>query len=227
MRVPPSRELRAELATLLADRAALMASVFGDAEAARRWLDQADDQAEVLAEGLGTEGEDQRVAAATVLALKWGDAQPPATWWGTVLGQAVAATRTDEEPVTPKHAAMMLVVTPARIHQLRDGGQLIRHHRGGVTLSSVLNRITATGRPARWTVPALIDGDGEGIGPLDAPTLDAVREEISTHPPEAPAVVSDTTDAPILLVDGNGRPLTAAAAIALIDHIASTQRDES
>lgn len=213
--------LHREIADLLTDRGLLIANLYGDGEAAGRWLGQAEERAELLVLRLSADDGDQEVAAAALTTLCWGDAEPPGSWWGTALGQAVARARGDEDAVTPTHAAIMLAVTPTRVHQLRTAGQLVAHPDGGVTLSSVLGRIEQVGRPACWTVPRLLDGDGDQLGPLDADTIAAVREEIAVGASDAPAVCTNAADAPILIVDAHGRPLTVAAAVALIDHIAA------
>ncbi|MEU7526582.1 hypothetical protein AB0A74_12685 [Saccharothrix sp. NPDC042600] len=120
--------------------------LFGDAA---DLPDRVDDLARRLAAVV--EGDDHQAAvhalARLVGALYPGDGpfDPPARWWGTPLGRAVArrvghpAART----VSYSVAGAMLGVTKQGVHDLVRRGKLTRDADGGVTTDSVRARLNA------------------------------------------------------------------------------------
>nr|WTB30675.1 hypothetical protein OG781_15275 [Streptomyces sp. NBC_00830] len=69
---------------------------------------------------------------------------PPAEWWSTPFGRAVAlrAGHPAAEAVPFSVAAAMLGITRQGVHDLTNRGKLERHPSGGVTVASVRTRIT-------------------------------------------------------------------------------------
>ena len=81
---------------------------------------------------------------ATMAALYPGDHfDPPAGWWGTPFGRAVArqAGYPGVDHVSYSVAGAMLGVTRQGVHDLVTRGKLARHADGGVTTESVRNRM--------------------------------------------------------------------------------------
>ncbi|MFF5109661.1 hypothetical protein [Streptosporangium sp. NPDC000509] len=76
---------------------------------------------------------------------------PPAGWWTTPFGQAVA--RRVGHPaavaVPSSAAAAMLGITRQGVHDLASRGKLERHPDGGITTASIRARLAgrATGAP--------------------------------------------------------------------------------
>lgn len=104
-------------------------------------------------------GDDDQVAAAVAVRLisalypSDGPFDPPAEWWRTPLGVVVAhrVGHPGAEAVSYSVAGAMLGVTRQGVHDLVTRGRLDRHPSGGVTASSVRDRINgqAGTRPAR------------------------------------------------------------------------------
>ena len=94
-------------------------------------------------------GGDERAAAETagrlIGALYPGDGpfDPPAGWWRTPLGQAVARRvgHPGAEAVSYVVAAAMLGMTRQGVHDLAARGKLDRHPEGGVTTASIRARL--------------------------------------------------------------------------------------
>jgi len=118
-------------------------------------------------------GGDERVAAETagrlIGALYPGDGpfDPPAGWWRTPLGQAVARRvgHPGAEAVSYAVAAAMLGMTRQGVHDLAARGKLDRHPDGGVTTASIrarLDRREPRRRPADGTAGASHRGAGPG-----------------------------------------------------------------
>jgi hypothetical protein len=89
---------------------------------------------------------DHHVISETVIKLMnalWPIGDPPANWWRTPLGRAVAGSIRPEdiEAVAPSVAAAMLGVSRGRVYQLLEQGKLDRHPHGGVVRASVLQRL--------------------------------------------------------------------------------------
>lgn len=93
--------------------------------------------------------EDDRLAAEavrTLIGARWPDGcDIPPTWWSTPAGRMVARSvgRDDTEAVTWSVAAAMLGVTKGTVSQLMHRKSLTRHPDGGITRSSVLERLAA------------------------------------------------------------------------------------
>ncbi|MER5625951.1 hypothetical protein [Streptosporangium sp. NPDC002544] len=125
---------------------------------------------ELLGERLVTEsrawaevllGEDDQAAAYTAIrlvsALYPSDApfDPPAGWWATPFGRAVArrAGHPAAVAVPSSAAAAMLGITRQGVHDLASRGKLERHPDGGITTASIRARLsgraTAAQHPAR------------------------------------------------------------------------------
>lgn len=90
-----------------------------------------------------------------------GPFEPPAEWWSTPLGQAVArrAGHPYRPAVSYAVAGAMLGITRQGVHDLVSRGKLDRHPDGGVASESVrarLNRDGAAGR-ARPGTPGATD----------------------------------------------------------------------
>jgi hypothetical protein len=94
-------------------------------------------------------GDDDQVAALTAArvigALYPGDApfDPPAAWWRTPLGRAVARRvgHPGAEAVSYAVAGAMLGMTRQGVHDLVTRGKLQRHPDGGVSTASVRARL--------------------------------------------------------------------------------------
>ncbi|MBE1531221.1 hypothetical protein [Actinomadura algeriensis] len=84
-------------------------------------------------------------AARLIAALFPGDApfDPPAAWWRTALGRAVARVTGHPSAVAVSYstAGAMLGITRQGVHDLVKRGKLGRHPDGGVTSSSVRDRL--------------------------------------------------------------------------------------
>lgn len=104
-------------------------------------------EAEVwAAQLLGTDRDLATSTAARLIGVLFpGDApfDPPAAWWRTALGRAVA--RTAGHPaaaaVSYSTAGAMLGITRQGVHDLIKRGKLDRHADGGVTTSSIRDRL--------------------------------------------------------------------------------------
>ncbi|MEU8307516.1 hypothetical protein AB0C84_28525 [Actinomadura sp. NPDC048955] len=104
-------------------------------------------EAEVwAAQLLGADRERATLTAARLIGVLFpGDApfDPPASWWGTALGRAVA--RTTGHPaaaaVSYATAGAMLGITRQGVHDLVKRGKLDRDPDGGVTTSSIRDRL--------------------------------------------------------------------------------------
>jgi hypothetical protein len=96
-------------------------------------------------------GEDDQAAMYTAIrlvsALYPSDApfDPPAEWWATPFGRAVAlrAGHPAAQVVSVSVAAAMLGITRQGVHDLLNRGKLARHPDGGVTAASVRARLAA------------------------------------------------------------------------------------
>ncbi|GAT64513.1 hypothetical protein PS9374_00143 [Planomonospora sphaerica] len=110
-------------------------------------------------------GEDDRAAAymaiRLVSTLYPGDApfDPPAAWWATPLGRAVArrAGHPAATAVTVSVAAAMLGITRQGVHDLMRRGKLGRTPDGAVTTESIRARLS----PRAATGPRTTRGDRE------------------------------------------------------------------
>jgi hypothetical protein len=93
----------------------------------------------------GDERQATMLLARLVGALYPGDApfDPPASWWSTPLGQVTARTvgHPAAATVTYAVAGAMLGVTRQGVHDLVRRGKLDRHPDGGVTVTSVRDRL--------------------------------------------------------------------------------------
>ncbi|GAA4136541.1 hypothetical protein [Actinomadura keratinilytica] len=104
-------------------------------------------EAEVwAAQLLGADRERAASTAARLIgALFPGDApfDPPASWWRTALGRAVARAigHPAAEAVSYSTAGAMLGITRQGVHDLVKRGKLDRHPDGGVTTSSIRDRL--------------------------------------------------------------------------------------
>ena len=104
-----------------------------------------DERAAALATTLT--GADRAGAATTASAIMGvlfpGGLEPPHGWWRTPLGRACAVHCADHHPrrIQANVAAEILGVGPSRIYQLVDAGKLEKHPDGGVTRSSVMQRV--------------------------------------------------------------------------------------
>jgi len=103
---------------------------------ARRWADtlqHGDDTAAVM------------TAARLIATLYPGDRafDPPAEWWGTPLGQAVARRSGHPwaESVSYATAGAMLGITRQGVHDLVRRGRLPRHPDGGVPSTAIRDRL--------------------------------------------------------------------------------------
>ena len=96
-------------------------------------------------------GGDDKAAAYTagrlITALFPGDGpfDPPAEWWATPFGRAVALRvgHPTARAVPVSVAAAMLGITRQGVHDLLNRGKLSRHADGGVTVASIRARLTA------------------------------------------------------------------------------------
>ncbi len=100
----------------------------------------------MLAHQLTSAENEDRLAAETaqdVMMALWPHEDPPPEWWSTPVGRAVAASYglPGAEAVSASVAAAMLGVSRGRVYQLLDGGKLERHPDGGVTATSVAQRL--------------------------------------------------------------------------------------
>jgi hypothetical protein len=94
-------------------------------------------------------GEDDMLAQRTAIRLVTslypsdGPFAPPAEWWQTPLGRVMAmrAGHPGAEAVSYSVAGAMLGITRQGVHDLVNRGKLTRHENGGVTTSSVRERI--------------------------------------------------------------------------------------
>ncbi|MET0237415.1 MAG: hypothetical protein ABW224_22385 [Kibdelosporangium sp.] len=107
--------------------------------AALRWADR-------------LQGPDANFAIASIIgALYPGDSafDPPADWWTTPLGQVVLQRMgfPGREAVTYAIAGAMLGVTRQGVHDLVTRHKLARHPDGGVTVTSIRERIQLRGKP--------------------------------------------------------------------------------
>jgi hypothetical protein len=103
----------------------------------------------MLAHQLRSAENEDRLAAETaqdVMMALWPEEDPPPEWWSTPLGRAIAASYglPGAEAVSASVAAAMLGVSRGRIYQLLGGGKLERHPDGGVTATSVAQRLGST-----------------------------------------------------------------------------------
>ena len=103
---------------------------------ARRWADtlrRGEDAAAVL------------TAARLIATLYPGDRpfDPPVAWWGTPLGQTVAARvgHPSAESISYATAGAMLGITRQGVHDLVRRGRLPRHPDGGVPSAAVRDRL--------------------------------------------------------------------------------------
>ena len=114
-------------------------------------------EAEVWAAQLLGADRDRATHAASrlIAALFPGDApfDPPASWWSTALGRAVA--RTAGHPAAAAvpfaTAAAMLGITRQGVHDLVKRGKLDRDPDGGVTTSSIRDRLNRPRENTRAT----------------------------------------------------------------------------
>ncbi|GAA4104771.1 hypothetical protein [Actinomadura miaoliensis] len=114
-------------------------------------------EAEVwAAQLLGADRERATLTAARLIgALFPGDApfDPPTSWWRTALGRAVA--RATGHPaaaaVSYATAGAMLGITRQGVHDLVKRGKLDRHPDGGVTTSSIRDRLNRPQESTRAT----------------------------------------------------------------------------
>jgi hypothetical protein len=103
-------------------------------------------------------GEDDRAAAflaiRLVSALYPGDApfDPPAWWWGTPLGRAVArrAGHPAAVAVPVSVAAAMLGITRQGVHDLARRGKLDRGPDGAITTASIQARLSRSHGDSPW-----------------------------------------------------------------------------
>jgi hypothetical protein len=94
-------------------------------------------------------GDDDQLAARTAIRLvsalypSDGPFDPPAAWWRTPLGRVVAqrAGHPGAEAVSYAAAGAMLGITRQGVHDLVTRGKLARHASGGVTTSSIQDRL--------------------------------------------------------------------------------------
>lgn len=108
-------------------------------------------------------GQDDRAAThlgiRLVSALYPGDTafDPPAAWWATPFGRAVARRvgHPTAVAVPTSTAAAMLGITRQGVHDLANRGKLERQPAGGITASSVRARLNA----ATTTSPSRPEGD--------------------------------------------------------------------
>jgi hypothetical protein len=104
-------------------------------------------------------GDDDSVAAMVAIRLvstlypSDGPFDPPAEWWRTPLGMVVAhrVGHPTAEAVSYSLAGAMLGVTRQGIHDLVTRGKLDRHPDGGVTATSVRDRINGPAGARRRT----------------------------------------------------------------------------
>ncbi|GAA2613148.1 hypothetical protein SMC26_14225 [Actinomadura fulvescens] len=114
-------------------------------------------EAEVwAAQLLGADRERATLTAARLIGVFFpGDApfDPPASWWRTALGRAVA--RTTGHPaaaaVSYSTAGAMLGITRQGVHDLVKRGKLDRDPHGGVTSSSIRDRLNRPQESIRAT----------------------------------------------------------------------------
>ncbi|TDC89834.1 hypothetical protein [Actinomadura sp. 7K507] len=104
-------------------------------------------EAEVwAAQLLGADRELATLTAARLIGVLFpGDApfDPPASWWRTALGRAVVRTAGHPAAAAVPHATAgaMLGITRQGVHDLVKRGKLGRHPDGGVTTSSIRDRL--------------------------------------------------------------------------------------
>jgi hypothetical protein len=81
--------------------------------------------------------------AQDVMCGLWPNNDPPAEWWHTPVGRAVARSYGIEgsEAVSAAVAAAMLGTSRAWVYRLLDAGKLDRHPDGGVVRASVMMRL--------------------------------------------------------------------------------------
>jgi hypothetical protein len=81
--------------------------------------------------------------AQDVMCGLWPVGDPPAEWWHTPVGRAVARSYGIEgsEGVSASVAAAMLGTSRAWVYRLLDAGKLDRHPDGGVVRASVMMRL--------------------------------------------------------------------------------------
>jgi hypothetical protein len=96
-------------------------------------------------------GPDAGYAIASIIgALYPGDSafDPPVDWWGTPLGQVVLLRMgfPGREAVSYPIAGAMLGVTRQGVHDLVTRDKLARHPDGGVTVTSIRERVQLRGR---------------------------------------------------------------------------------
>ena len=96
-------------------------------------------------------GPEANFAIATIIgALYPGDGpfDPPADWWQTPLGRVVLLRMgfPGREAVSYAVAGSMLGVTRQAVHDLVTRGKLARHPDGGVTVTSIRERIQLRGQ---------------------------------------------------------------------------------
>ena len=104
------------------------------------------DRVGMLAHQLTSAEDEDRLAGAQaqdVMMALWPHEDPPPEWWSTPVGRAVAASYglPGAEAVSASVAAAMLGVSRGRVYQLLDAGKLDRHPDGGVTATSVAQRL--------------------------------------------------------------------------------------
>lgn len=132
-----------QLADLLANRAIHLSGLLGDQEAGACLASVANDRARVLLAQLehGDAHERQQVAI-DILTVAWGDGEPPADWWRTPLGRAVAVAATDDTGrLSYAEAGRILGITRQSARELAKAGRLDQHPDGGVTRASVMARL--------------------------------------------------------------------------------------
>ncbi|WP_141578997.1 hypothetical protein [Actinomadura sp. WMMA1423] len=103
-------------------------------------------EAEVwAAQLLGPDRERAALTAARLIGVFFpGDApfDPPASWWRTAVGRAVARSIVHPAPAVPySKAGAMLGITRQGVHDLVKRGKLDQHPDGGVTTSSIRERL--------------------------------------------------------------------------------------
>ncbi|MEV4004001.1 hypothetical protein [Actinomadura sp. NPDC049753] len=113
-------------------------------------------EAEVwAAQLLGADRERATLTAARLIGVLFpgdGPFDPPASWWRTALGRAVARTTAHPAAAVPySTAGAMLGITRQGVHDLVKRGKLDRDPGGGVTTSSIRDRLDRPQESTRGT----------------------------------------------------------------------------
>ncbi len=113
-------------------------------------------EAEVwAAQLLGTDRELATMTAARLIGVLFpgdGPFDPPESWWRTALGRAVARSAGHPAAVTVSYstAGAMLGITRQGVHDLVKRGKLDKHPDGGVTTSSIRDRLNRPQESTPW-----------------------------------------------------------------------------